>query len=108
MLRKVELPRDIFDEVLLDPTVREALDNLDIDPNDHKRLEDILDPDRDGTIQVVDLITGLMRLRGQARRSDIVCVDLMIRSLHKTVSKIDKGVESLQHLLLPGIENIVA
>merc|ERR1712039_878150 len=83
-IRHVEFPRRVFDEIIHDPIVIEALANLDIDPNDNKKLNDILDPDRDGRVHILDLVTGLMRLRGQPRRSDVVCVDLMVRSLQAT------------------------
>merc|ERR1712232_351927 len=74
----------------------EALANLDIDPNDNKKLNDILDPDRDGKIHIVDLVTGLARLRGQPRRSDIVCVDLMVRSLQASVIKLEALIRDNQ------------
>merc|ERR1712187_550271 len=88
-MQSLEFAGANFAHVLANPRVVEALDNLDIHPNDHKRLFDVLDPDRDGFIHIIDLVTGLMRLRGEARRSDIVCVDLMVRSLIKTVHGIE-------------------
>merc|ERR1712070_1110434 len=68
--------------------LRDALGNLDIDVNDHTRLGDILDPDRSGTITSLELINGLLRLRGHTRRSDTITVDLMVRSLQERVDEI--------------------
>jgi len=85
----IEVDRKILDQVaseephIQDPLVVRALDELDIDPHDHAKLSDILDPDHGGTIAVHDLVSGLLALRGQPRRSDIVCVNLMIRSLQE-------------------------
>jgi len=75
-------PRAI-DKWVMDPKVKHALDALDIDPQDHDKLSDILDPQNDGQVPVLDLIDGIRRLRGFPRRSDIVCIDLMIRELQK-------------------------
>lgn len=94
-IKDLEFTGAKIEEVTNDELVTQALDNLDIDRKDHKRLLDILDPDRDGFISIIDLVTGLMRLRGEARRSDIVCCDLMIRSLNKAVQRIEAKVTAL-------------
>jgi len=60
------------------------------------KLVDILDPDRDGAIHILDLVNGLMRLRGQPRRSDVVCVDLMVRSLQSAVARIEHQMATVQ------------
>jgi len=78
--------------------VKDALDALDIEPNDHNRLSDILDPDHSGTIGVLELVEGLRRLRGDPRRSDAVSVALMVRSLQERVDEILGKVAHLQHL----------
>jgi hypothetical protein len=80
-LGQVEIERNVLDQVIQDSEVIQALNNLDIDPHDHSILSDILDPDHGGTVAVLDIMNGLQRLRGQPRRSDIVSVNLMIRSL---------------------------
>lgn len=69
---------------------RRALDRLDIDPNDHAYLADILDPQNDGAITVQELVDGLKRLRGEPRRSDIITIDLMVRSLQGRIDEIWK------------------
>merc|ERR1712061_292392 len=71
-----------------DPKVIKALDELDIDRADHKHLSDILDPDKSGDITVLELVTGLKRLRGEPKRSDIISIHLMIRSLHERVDEV--------------------
>lgn len=76
-------PRSVLDKVIAeDEAVAQALEDLGIDEQDYKKLSDILDPDNSGDISVMELVDGLKRLRdGDARRSDIIRVDLMIRSL---------------------------
>merc|ERR1712061_118271 len=77
-----------MEEVLKYPEAIQALNDLDIESHDHKYLADILDPDNNGSIRIVEFIDGLKRLRGEPRRSDIVAVDLMIRSLHQKITDI--------------------
>jgi len=81
-----DFPRSVLDQVIAeDKMVIQALRNLDIDQQDYKKLSDILDPDNSGEISVVELVDGLKRLRGDARRSDIITVDLMVRSLQERI-----------------------
>jgi len=76
-----EFLRDHFDEVVKsDSDARSALDALDIDCG-VEYLSDILDPDNSGTIGVLELIDGLRRLRGDPKKSDIISVILMLRSM---------------------------
>jgi len=91
-----EVPLSVVDVTIQDPEVKQALDRLDIDPQDHERLADIFDPDNGGTVELLDVATGLNSLRSDPRRSDIVCVDLMIRSVQQVLREILAGVEKLQ------------
>eukprot|EP00928_Gymnodinium_smaydae_P038994 TRINITY_DN26748_c0_g3_i2.p1 TRINITY_DN26748_c0_g3~~TRINITY_DN26748_c0_g3_i2.p1 ORF type:complete len:683 (+),score=82.29 TRINITY_DN26748_c0_g3_i2:81-2051(+) len=84
-----EFDREIVDKLVEDSEAIAALQDLDIDPDDHRRLSDILDPDHSGTIGILEMIEGLRRLRGQPRRSDIVTVDLMVRALQTTAEEIN-------------------
>eukprot|EP00931_Biecheleriopsis_adriatica_P003150 TRINITY_DN10448_c0_g1_i2.p1 TRINITY_DN10448_c0_g1~~TRINITY_DN10448_c0_g1_i2.p1 ORF type:complete len:505 (+),score=86.93 TRINITY_DN10448_c0_g1_i2:250-1764(+) len=93
-----EVPLSVIDETIKDPEVKRALDKLDINPQDHARLSDIFDPDNGGTVELLDVATGLRRLRGDPRRSDIVCVDLMIRSMQFVLKDILEGVQQLQNV----------
>lgn len=83
-----EIPREVIDGVVReDKEVRKALNNLDIEQCDHRYLSDILDPDNGGTVNTRELVDGLKRLRGDPRRSDIITVDLMIRSMQEKVDE---------------------
>jgi hypothetical protein len=88
-LVKIEFTRSMLEEAVMhNLIVQGALDGLDIEPNDHKRLSDILDPDHSGTIDVLELVDGLHCLRGDPRRSDVVTCDLMIRSLQAKTDEV--------------------
>merc|ERR1712129_690886 len=82
----VEIPRDTFQSVLQrNKDAQRALRKLEVETVDYRNLADVLDPDNNGTVGVLELVDGLMRLRGDPRRSDIVGVDLMVRSLQERV-----------------------
>eukprot|EP00929_Paragymnodinium_shiwhaense_P059899 TRINITY_DN29966_c0_g1_i1.p1 TRINITY_DN29966_c0_g1~~TRINITY_DN29966_c0_g1_i1.p1 ORF type:complete len:719 (+),score=150.88 TRINITY_DN29966_c0_g1_i1:73-2229(+) len=87
-LYEFDIPKDVIDELGKDPEARKALCDLDVNDDDHDRLADVLDPDNGGSITVMELVEGVKRLRGDPRRSDIVAVDLMLRSIQRSVDKI--------------------
>eukprot|EP00931_Biecheleriopsis_adriatica_P062177 TRINITY_DN37448_c0_g1_i1.p1 TRINITY_DN37448_c0_g1~~TRINITY_DN37448_c0_g1_i1.p1 ORF type:complete len:208 (+),score=31.25 TRINITY_DN37448_c0_g1_i1:51-674(+) len=97
---QAEVPTELIDVTVSEPLVIAALNELDIDPQDHKRLADIFDPDNGGTVEIADVATGIRRLRGDPRRSDIVCVDLMIRSMQPVLAEILEVVHHLNSELL--------
>jgi hypothetical protein len=94
-----EFPSDLIDSVVKDKEAVKALNNLDIDPHDHAYLSDIIDPDCSGTVGVLELVDGLKRLRGDPRRSDIVTVDLVVRSLQEKVSDMQEKVCEIWHTI---------
>jgi len=83
----VQIKSKLIDELVELEHVKDALDDLDINPDDHKQLSELLDPDHGGTIGVVDFIDGVRRLRGEPRRSDIVNINMMVRSLQAAVAE---------------------
>jgi len=91
----IEMQSGVIDEMVKLPNVRQMLDDLDIDPNDHQYLSELLDPDNGGTVGIVDFIDGLRRLRGEPRRSDVVSINMMIRSLQMLTGDIHKQVSEL-------------
>lgn len=93
-LLSAEVPCAIIEAMVRDPIAKAALDDLDILPSDRARLADIFDPDNGGTVTLIDIATGLRRLRGDPRRSDIICVDLMIRSIQENVEQILESVKA--------------
>eukprot|EP00929_Paragymnodinium_shiwhaense_P047976 TRINITY_DN24324_c0_g1_i1.p1 TRINITY_DN24324_c0_g1~~TRINITY_DN24324_c0_g1_i1.p1 ORF type:complete len:583 (+),score=103.92 TRINITY_DN24324_c0_g1_i1:62-1810(+) len=84
----MDVSRDTMNIVGRDPVAQAALADLDIDPEDHENLADILDPDQGGSIAIVELVEGISRLRGDPKRSDIVTCDLMLRSIQRTLQDI--------------------
>jgi len=93
---QVDVRSSLLNELVDIPEVKQALDDLDINPDDHRYLSELLDPDSGGTISVVDFVNGLRTLRGEPRRSDIVYVKMMIRSMQLAVSETQTLVLEMQ------------
>merc|ERR1712107_220304 len=55
----LEVPCAVMESIGQDQFASVALTELDVEPEDHERLSDILDPDGNGKIRVVELIEGL-------------------------------------------------
>jgi len=90
----MQIARNVLDSVVHDNAlVQKALVKLDINPCDHRYLSDILDPHNRGSIGVLEFVDGIKRLRGDPRRSDVIAVDLMVRSLHGKADNILRWLE---------------
>lgn len=97
---QMEVPVSVVDEAIKDPFVIKTLNELDINPQDHRRLSDIFDPDNGGTVELADVAVGIRRMRGEPRRSDIVCIDLMIRSMQPVLAETLEIVTEIRNALL--------
>eukprot|EP00929_Paragymnodinium_shiwhaense_P096782 TRINITY_DN58470_c0_g5_i2.p1 TRINITY_DN58470_c0_g5~~TRINITY_DN58470_c0_g5_i2.p1 ORF type:complete len:657 (+),score=110.97 TRINITY_DN58470_c0_g5_i2:112-2082(+) len=90
---QLDVSCEAMDDIGADPEIRAALEDLDVDPEDHEILSDILDVDQNGSVVIVELLHGIKRLRGNPRRSDIVTVDLLCRSIQHTLNDVHKIVK---------------
>eukprot|EP00927_Polykrikos_kofoidii_P010321 TRINITY_DN14363_c1_g2_i1.p1 TRINITY_DN14363_c1_g2~~TRINITY_DN14363_c1_g2_i1.p1 ORF type:complete len:636 (-),score=122.46 TRINITY_DN14363_c1_g2_i1:90-1997(-) len=85
IIANMQVSNELFDRAIRDKEARWALDKLDISTEDHLLLFGILDADNNKSMYFKEMITGLQKLRGESRRSDIVAVDLMVRSIQEKV-----------------------
>lgn len=92
----ISLSRQEFDEVVQDEAAAKALDDLDICREDHAYLSNILDPDNSEVVSVTEIVQGIESLRGEPRRSDIVAVDLMVRSVQLNLNSMSEQITGLK------------
>jgi len=95
-IRAIDVGPSDFKNIVSDEEAIRALDDLDISRDDHRYLSDILDPDNGGSVTIIDVVDGLKRLRGEPRRSDIVAVDLMVRSIQTNVNALMDGQDKIK------------
>eukprot|EP00929_Paragymnodinium_shiwhaense_P071606 TRINITY_DN36386_c0_g1_i1.p1 TRINITY_DN36386_c0_g1~~TRINITY_DN36386_c0_g1_i1.p1 ORF type:complete len:642 (+),score=85.25 TRINITY_DN36386_c0_g1_i1:74-1999(+) len=81
---------------LATPAAKTALHDMDVDIQDAQDLAEILDPDQNGSITVIELIDGLQRIRGCPRRSDVVGIELMCRALTKRLIEVQEVLADMQ------------
>jgi hypothetical protein len=109
-LAKEKITEVEFTEFIRDSEVVKALDDLEISRADHKVMFDILDNDNNGTIYMHQLVDGLRRLRGDPRRSDIISVDLMVRSIQEQTDALMESMKEQNQVratLVGGQKNIL-
>jgi len=92
------ISRDTFTLALRDPEVQHLLDALDIS-SDRMHLFEILDADDSGDVEASELIRGLLRVRGEAKKSDVVANLLAVRAAQHMIRK----VEHLQQEVLDSL-----
>jgi len=81
---------DVFNRVMLDPQVQVMMDDLEISVSSRSKLFDVLDSDSSGTLDVAELVEGLMKLRGPADKGDVVSTRLMIRNMQSSFKTFER------------------
>ena len=99
------ISRELFLLLLQDPEIRTNLDEIDIPP-DRAHLFDVLDADDRGSLQGDELVLGLLKIRGEAKRSDQVACLLAVKALHELLRNIGKKLDGVYNHL--GLETIEA
>lgn len=100
----MEISQSEFENLRQIKAFNEILCDLDVSDEDQLYLFDTLDADGSGTIDLGELLDGIAKLRGDARRSDIVALSMKVSSIQvelkshfeATVSSIQRQ-ESLMH-----------
>jgi len=77
----IKLTPDFFAKLRQERHFAEILRDLDIADEEQIDLFDTLDVDGSGFLDFEELIQGIAKLRGDARRSDIISVSLMMRAM---------------------------
>lgn len=91
-VNNLQITPEFFADLRCYGEFQDLLRDLDIADEDTLDLFDTLDVDGGGTIDLEELLTGLSKLRGDARRSDIVSVGLIVRSLQVSVQNLESKV----------------
>eukprot|EP00929_Paragymnodinium_shiwhaense_P037068 TRINITY_DN19813_c0_g2_i1.p1 TRINITY_DN19813_c0_g2~~TRINITY_DN19813_c0_g2_i1.p1 ORF type:complete len:843 (+),score=208.59 TRINITY_DN19813_c0_g2_i1:118-2646(+) len=83
----LQVSRSMFEKVVCEKEVSGILDDLEIGNGDRRELFDVLDADGSGNLDLQELISGLLKLRGGADKSDVVAALLCIRALQRSTKE---------------------
>eukprot|EP00927_Polykrikos_kofoidii_P080378 TRINITY_DN7724_c0_g1_i2.p1 TRINITY_DN7724_c0_g1~~TRINITY_DN7724_c0_g1_i2.p1 ORF type:complete len:649 (-),score=109.52 TRINITY_DN7724_c0_g1_i2:111-2057(-) len=89
---KVALSRQMFDEVMADEEFHNILQDMDIADDNQLDLFESLDINDNGFLDLDELISGLCKLRGDARRSDVISMSLLLRAFSTHFSMFEAHV----------------
>lgn len=89
---KMQITPEIFDLLKRCAQFQEILTDLDVSDEDQLDLFETLDFDGSGQLDLQELILGISKLRGDARRADIVAVGLMMRSMQHALLDFEASV----------------
>ena len=81
----VTVDRRSFMQWLQDVNFQQVLENADVDVSNKFDLFDVLDADMGGKLELDEVVTGLMKLRGPVSKSDLVAMRLQVRLLTQKV-----------------------
>merc|ERR1719517_182847 len=85
-LSNIQITPEFFHRLFTFREFKNILNDLDISDEDQLDLFETLDVDGGGTIDLEELIVGISKLRGDARRSDIISVNLIARNIQGVLS----------------------
>lgn len=82
---KIAISKELFLLVIQDQSVQALMDELDLPP-DRASLFEIIDADASGTLQITELLHGLLKIRGEINKSDAVASLLATRAVQSQVT----------------------
>eukprot|EP00415_Alexandrium_ostenfeldii_P002962 UN2962 len=88
------ISKEVFDRAMSDEEAQDLLEELDVPEGDRTGLFDVLDADGGGTLQLDEIIGGLVKLRGDPRRSDVIHVGLVLHILREQVARLEEGIHA--------------
>jgi len=76
----INISKPLFLLIIQDPSMQRLMDDLDIPP-DRAGLFDVIDADCKGTLHVAALMQGLLKIRGDVKKSDVVASHLALKAV---------------------------
>lgn len=94
-----QVSREDFTFVLEDQEVHNLFDDLEVHIADRTELFDVIDADGNGSVDVSELILGILKLRsGGADKSDMVATILGIRAIQRTTHNLMGMLQDLREV----------
>lgn len=89
---EIEISKELFLVVIQDHSVQSLMDELDLPP-DRANLFEVIDADGSGTLQITELVQGLLKIRGDISKSDTVASLLATKAVQRIVEEMKENIE---------------
>jgi len=99
MDQEFKVTKEQFDQVIATEVAQKVLDELEIDELDRRGLFDVLDADGSGTLTIEELISGMMAVRGVAKKSDSIATMLSVRCMQTNLRTTCATLLANQHTM---------
>jgi len=86
----INITREVFQAWLKDHEFVRVLEEADVDVSNKFELFNILDVDMGGELSVEELLNGLMGLRGDVSKGDVVSILLRVRDILQRVERMEQ------------------
>jgi len=91
-MARVEIERSVFELAMSEPDMLEILEELDICVEDTSKVFDTLDSNGDGSLQMNELVEGLMQMRGPADKLDMMQMAVTVRQMQVSVKELQRAL----------------
>eukprot|EP00930_Biecheleria_cincta_P009516 TRINITY_DN11127_c1_g1_i1.p1 TRINITY_DN11127_c1_g1~~TRINITY_DN11127_c1_g1_i1.p1 ORF type:complete len:951 (+),score=187.09 TRINITY_DN11127_c1_g1_i1:54-2855(+) len=97
-----------FISIMMSSEVRALLDDMNISMEPRGGIFEAFDQSGDGQLTMTEIVSGLMRLRGEMQKNDIVAAQLAIASLQKRVGDLQTSIISSQSRMTTMLSEVLA
>jgi len=95
----IAITKELFLLVIQDQSVQFLMDELEL-PHDRANLFEIIDADGSGTLHVTELVQGLLKIRGEVKKSDAVATLLATKAIQNQLVEIRAEEKEFQSNVL--------
>ncbi|CAK9046276.1 Sodium channel protein type 8 subunit alpha (Sodium channel protein type VIII subunit alpha) (Voltage-gated sodium channel subunit alpha Nav1.6) [Durusdinium trenchii] len=92
---EIQISKELFLLVIQDRQVQRLMDDLDL-PKDRANLFEALDADSSGTLHLAELAQGLLKVRGELKKTDTVATLLATKAVYATLEQISEQIYDLR------------
>lgn len=97
----VQVSQTLFCQIFSSSQALSILKDLDIEMLNPNQVYDTLDPEGFGVVSLPDVVLGLMKLRGEPSKNDLIANLQAIMSLHEKIDKIAGKMEANERKTKP-------
>lgn len=92
---QIQISKELFLLVIQDRHVQRLMDDLDL-PKDRANLFEALDADSSGALHLAELAQGLLKVRGELKKTDTVATLLATKAVYATLEQIGDQIIDLR------------